>query len=286
MLNTNATKRTWWGKLFGIFFGFLIAGPIGALFGLLVGNFFDRGLVEHFSKPFWFYYAEKNTKVQEVFFQSLFTLLGHIAKTDGRVTETSIEAARNIMTSMGLKSNQKKAAQNYFNQGKDKDFDLISALNTLQNALENKPQLIRLFIETEYQFIRQTGLTGKKLEIMNALLKCMRLAPLQQQRPFAEDFTWNSSRQQNYQQYNSSSRQQYQNYAYNQTTISDAYKLLGLQPTASQQEVKRAYRRLISKNHPDKLIAKGLPESAIKVANEKTQRIRKAYEQISENRGW
>ena len=68
--------------------------------------------------------------------------------------------------------------------------------------------------------------------------------------------------------------------------LDHAYAILEVSPTSSKQDVKRAYRRLMSKNHPDKLIAKGLPESMIKIANEKTQAISKAYEQICESKGW
>lgn len=67
--------------------------------------------------------------------------------------------------------------------------------------------------------------------------------------------------------------------------LRDAYAVLGLQPKASDADVKRAYRRLMSQNHPDKLVAKGLPEEMIKIATEKTQNIRKAYEVIRKSRG-
>lgn len=292
-------RRTWWGKIIGAFFGFLIAGPIGALFGLLVGNFFDRGLAEHFSKPYWYYYAEKDPEVQHVFFESMFTILGYIAKTDGRISEDAIQQAKDIMKQMELNATQRQLAQDYFNAGKITGFNLYSMLGTLQKAIGKKPTLIRLFIEAQYQFIRRTGITGKKLDIMNNLLACMRLAPLQQQHHFSEEFSWYSTTQNAYQQQRqSSSKQQsssssnqrqhhYQQPRYtNYNTVDDAYTVLGLKTTANQQEVKRAYRRKISLNHPDKLIAQGLPESAIKIANEKTQRIRKAYEQICALRGW
>ena len=69
-----------------------------------------------------------------------------------------------------------------------------------------------------------------------------------------------------------------------QPTISSAYKILGINKTASDAEVKKAYRRLMSQHHPDKLIAKGLPEEMIKLATEKTQKIKAAYEQIKKSR--
>jgi DnaJ like chaperone protein len=62
--------------------------------------------------------------------------------------------------------------------------------------------------------------------------------------------------------------------------LQDAYSILGLSPSASKDEVKNAYRRLMSQNHPDKLVAKGLPEEMMLLAKEKTQKIRKAYETI------
>jgi DnaJ like chaperone protein len=62
--------------------------------------------------------------------------------------------------------------------------------------------------------------------------------------------------------------------------LADAYSLLNIDRDASQPEVDRAYRRMLSRHHPDKLIARGLPEEMIKVANEKTHEIRAAYERI------
>jgi len=62
--------------------------------------------------------------------------------------------------------------------------------------------------------------------------------------------------------------------------------LLGIERTAEKDEVKRAYRKLMSQNHPDKLVAKGLPPEMIKLATEKTQSIKAAYDLIKEAKGW
>ena len=67
--------------------------------------------------------------------------------------------------------------------------------------------------------------------------------------------------------------------------LADAYQLLGVDAQASDAEVKRAYRRLLSQHHPDKLVSKGLPEEMMKVAAQKTHEIRQAYERIREARG-
>jgi DnaJ like chaperone protein len=62
--------------------------------------------------------------------------------------------------------------------------------------------------------------------------------------------------------------------------MNDAYAILGVNKSASEAEIKTAYRRLMSQHHPDKLVSKGLPDEMIKIATEKTQEIRKAYDLI------
>ncbi|KZZ15482.1 hypothetical protein A3751_17250 [Oleiphilus sp. HI0080] len=66
--------------------------------------------------------------------------------------------------------------------------------------------------------------------------------------------------------------------------LEEAYDVLGLEKECSDQELKRAYRRLMSQHHPDKLVAKGLPEEMMKLATEKTQQIKEAYELVKRNR--
>jgi len=65
--------------------------------------------------------------------------------------------------------------------------------------------------------------------------------------------------------------------------LTQAYKILGISKGSSEAEVKKAYRRLMSQHHPDKLVAKGLPDEMIKLATEKTQEIRKAYDLVKKS---
>jgi DnaJ like chaperone protein len=71
-----------------------------------------------------------------------------------------------------------------------------------------------------------------------------------------------------------------------QSRLDDAYSALGLPASASDAEVKKTYRRLISQNHPDKLAGKGLPESMRQMAEERTREINAAYETIKNARGF
>jgi DnaJ like chaperone protein len=272
--------------MIGAFWGYLMAGPMGALFGILIGNFFDRGLSEHFSRPHWSYYAEKKTATQKIFFDATFTIMGHIAKVDGRVSEQEIEMARRLMKELRLTKKQESEAQSCFNRGKQPDFDLQHMLTILQKELRHHPALLKLFIDLQYRAAQIDGLSHKKQQVINTILLEMGFAPLNRQYRFYEDFGNDSSHQKTRQQYSSSGAGYQQKTSSSKGRLEHAYAILGVSPNTNKQDLKRAYRQLMSRNHPDKLIAKGLPEAMIKIANEKTQAISKAYTQICESRGW
>lgn len=279
------TSNPWWGKLLGAFFGYLIGGPAGALFGILIGNLFDRGLIGHYTRPHWYYHREKRKDIQHIFFEATFLVMGHLAKADGRVSEQEIHMANTLMNEMRLSHEQKKQARQLFNQGKAAAFNLGQTLTRLQEACHDNPDLLKLFMDIQYRFVQTDGLSAMKLQALNVIFRHMGFAPLHQQYRFYEDFGYQSA--QGSTNHHSSSRQQ-NNYNYQdpQNTLKQAYTILEISSTATKQEVKKAYRRLISRNHPDKLIAQGLPENMIKIANDKTQKIRKAYEIICASKGW
>jgi len=278
------TTHTWWGKLIGACLGYLVAGSTGALFGIIIGNFFDRGLSEHFSRPHWSYHAESRKNVQRVFFEATFSVMGHIAKIDGRITEQEIQMAKTLMHEMGLSSEQRKQARGFFNAGKDSNFNLQQMLGLLKKSSHDNPELLKLFIDIQYRAAQVDGLSENKLALMNILLDYFGFAPLQRQYRFYEDFLRGSSTHHQRTHQQSSSQQQSNHTPY--YALAHAYAILEISPSASKQDVKSAYRRLMSRNHPDKLIAQGLPEGMIKIANEKTQTIRKAYEEICTSKGW
>lgn len=286
------TGHSWWGKLIGAFFGFLIAGPTGAVFGIIVGNFFDRGLKLHFSHAFWHYHSEKNPEVRRVFLEAMFATLGHIAKADGHVSPEDIQFANEIMVQMKLTSNQKKLAQNWFSQGKSVYFNIDLNFYNLYKIIHNKPFLVRLFVDTQYQFVKQGQLTEKKIKILNAMLSQLQLAPLYQHSQFARDFPWYFSEQQESGAHKHSQQKTYQHQHHQNSHhashfgMENPFTLLNVPSTANKAEIKRAYRRQMSHYHPDKLIAKGASASSIKTATEKTQQIRKAYEKICAMKGW
>lgn len=296
------TLSTWWGKLLGAFFGFLSAGPLGALFGILVGNFFDRGLASHYSNPHWYYHSEKRKAVQKAFFETTFSVMGHIAKADGRVTEQEISMAKLLMKEMRLNSEQIERAKRLFNEGKNKQFKLDTALFELKKICRDNRDLLKLFVDIQYRAAQVDGLTTAKIKVLDVVFACLGFAPLHRQYRFYDDFKYSSYAQQQQEQAQQQNNQQHQynEYSHNyssqkqyqykqqssQNNLAHAYALLEVNPNSTKQEVKRSYRRLLSRNHPDKLIAQGLPEEMIKLANDKTHKIMKAYELICQNKGW
>lgn len=282
------TTNVWWGKILGGFFGYLSGGSVGAIFGILVGNFFDRAMSQLYTDPHWLFHAEKQKTIQKVFFESTFSIMGYIAKADGRVTEKEVEMARMLMNEMRLNSEQKTLAKRLFNEGKLPTFNLSTVLDLLQRTCRNNRELLKMFVDIQYRAAQVDGLSSAKIKVLDTIFRHLGFSPLHQQYRFYEEFNEAFSEQarQRYRQHSSSSSNQRQTQQSQQTTLAHAYAILEVEPTANKQEVKRAYRRLISKNHPDKLIAQGLPQEMIKIANDKTQKIVKAYEIICASKGW
>ncbi len=267
-----------WGKIIGGFLGLLLAGPFGILLGVWIGHFFDRAIASH--AP-WSHLNQGVAK--EVFFTSTFLVMGYIAKLDGRVSEAEIETASAIMQRMGLTDTLRKRAIDLFNQGKQSSFQLDTTLKDLRQGCQNKT-LLRMFIEIQTQAALADGhLSVKKQRVLEQISQYLGFAPVNFSL-FEHLFAFQKA----YQERMHSQQEQFQRASpasHNRLSLEDAYAILGIQKTASAQEVKRAYRRLMSQHHPDRLLAKGLPESMIKMATEKTQNIKAAYDVICAQRG-
>ena len=262
----------WWGKIFGGIFGFMLGGPFGLFFGIFIGHFFDRGF-----KPF------KNTRggfdpikqaiARNVFFETTFLVMGHIAKADGRVTPQEIENAKTVMAQMGLNSTLRKRASALFTRGKQPNFDLDASLIKLMRTCQSYQNLLQMFVEIQIQAAHSSGnMDANEKRILEKI--CHRLGFR------SMDFRQFHARYRagrDYQRYRSQVNKPRQ-------TLDAAYRILVLSSSATDAEVKKAYRRLMSQHHPDKLAAKGLPQEMMKVATQKTQEIKAAYDQIRKAR--
>ncbi len=273
------------GKIVGAIFGFMLGNVFGAIIGVIIGHMFDRGLTARLLDD----YATFNNQheVQDIFFRSLFSVLGYIAKADGRVSEDEIALARAIMRDMSLDETRKQTAINLFNQGKQPDFDLEGTLTTFKRACRLRNNLLRMFLEVLIHAAFADGVMHPKeqkalqhisMRLGFSLQQYAQLeAMVQAQRSFHQGgFHTGDDRQYGSQRGYSTSHVD---------KLAAAYQVLGVSESASDSEVKKAYRRLLNQHHPDKLVAKGLPEDMIKLANEKTHEITAAYDVIKNARG-
>jgi len=261
----------WYGKLIGAVLGAIIGrGLFGAIVGLLIGHQFDRR-----SRVESAHAASDPRSLSLAFFRATFQVMGHVAKADGRVTEQEIDAARDAMLRFSLSEADVRRAIDLFTEGKRADFPVEGVLRHLRAAAAGRDDLRRLFVQIQLEaallggglnaasravFARMCdalGISGVEFATLEAMLRMQGRPGPGGSRPSQGP----SNR------------------------LADAYQVLGVRPAASDADVTLAYRRLMSQNHPDKLVANGLPESMIEAAHERTRRILEAYEVVRTHRG-
>jgi len=265
---------SWWGKLLGGTFGYLLAGPLGALIGAALGHNFDKGLGSNLRGRFE---PGAQERVQTAFFTALFSVMGHLAKADGRVSEDEIELARDIMRRMNLNDDMRQAAIRLFNEGKQPGFNLDEILSQFRQECHRRRNLMQMFIE----ILMHAGYAdGALKDAERAVLEKVR-----QSLGFSTlEFRHIEALVRNARHFGGGGFKS-ETPVSPQASLREAYEILGVEESASDSEVKKAYRRLMNQHHPDKLVAKGLPEEMIKLATEKTQEIKEAYELIKKARG-
>lgn len=252
------------GGLIGLFSG----GFMGMLLGAGVCFLIARGIRRVVQKY----------NPQEAFFRATFSVMGKLAKADGRVTESEIDFARQVMAQMRLGEERRRMAIAFFTEGKQDDFDVAAVLQPLQALFRLQPPLKFAFIELQLQAAMADGEISPAEAAMIAEI-CAHLsftqvevealiARMQAQHAFHRHGGAGAG-------YSAADAAQ---------LLQDAYGVLGVDANASDAEVKKAYRRLMSQHHPDKLVAKGLPEEMMEMAKEKAQEIQAAYDRVRQAR--
>ncbi len=262
----------WNGTLFGALGGFLVTRSVwGAVFGAIVGQMFDQSARFSASADAG---ASSTGAVPEIFFRTTFELMGHVAKSDGRVSEAEIDAARGVMNELRLSPRDVGIAIECFRAGKSPTYDAGLRVEQLREACGQRYDLLRAFMELQLRaalagngispsartvltrVAGELGMSGFEFAHMEAAVRARRQGGGRSAGP-----------------------------APAQKPLADCYAELEVGAHVSDQEVTKAYRRQMSRHHPDKLVANGLPESMAQVAKEKTQRIQEAYEAIRSARG-
>jgi DnaJ like chaperone protein len=253
-------------KIIAALLGFYYFGFFGALTAFFIGSFIDRSLTYGIGgvNPL------SRTHRESVFLGTVFTLMGKIAKADGRVSEEEISHVEQMFNKLGMTAAHRQQAIALFKKGADTDFDIRPTLN---------------------EFMAVCGHTANLRQMLLVYLIVMafadgRLDP-------AEESLLRDIAQ--YLGYSQDMFQQLMAMVTNQThfaggkssaasDLGDAYKALGVRKESSDQEVKRAYRKLMSQYHPDKLMGQGMPEDMIAMATAQAQEVQIAYDMIKKSR--
>ncbi|WP_354696422.1 co-chaperone DjlA [Elongatibacter sediminis] len=261
----NGIPRHWWGKIIGTVVGIFRGGLMGAVIGFVFGHLVDRFLGGILGVG----------ATREAFFDGLFSALGHLAKADGRVSESEIRMVESLMARMQITGEERRRAIRLFNQGKQAGFDLEAGLRPFAQHAMARPDLRRMFMEILVEAAFSSGeATENELAVLQRVARDLHIAP-----------AWFAAMLQARGGSAGAGSGRRGAAGVVRGSLEQAYAQLGLKPGAGDAEVKRAYRKLVSQYHPDKLVARGLPEEMMEMARSRVRDINTAYDQIKEARG-
>lgn len=257
--------------LIGGALGGLVAGGVGLVLGAMlgygIGHVMTRVLL-----------PRGLGMIQAQFLDSTFAVMGALCKADGRVSQEEIRVAEQFFDRLALSSEQRTAARAAFKRGKEVGFDLAAEVEHLRGVVRNNHALLQLFMQVQLSAIAADGvLHDDERDMMLRVARLLGLSEMDLRRLEATLRAAGGAG-------GGAGQRQRASAGRDAPSTRDAYATLGVESSASDAEVKKAYRRLMSKHHPDKLASRGMPESMRPMAAERTHEIRKAYEAILENR--
>ncbi len=253
-------------KIVGVILGFFLAGFWGALAAFFLGSIIDRSISYGVGGVNPLSRAHR----ESVFLGTVFVLMGKIAKADGRVSEEEIAHVEQMFQKLGMTEVHKEKAKALFKKGAAPGFDIRPTVNEFMAVCGHTASLRQMLLvylivmafadgkldQAEENLLREIAvLLGYSHESFRKIM-----AMVINQTHFASGQAASAS------------------------SLDDAYKALGIGKEASDQEVKRAYRKLMSQYHPDKLMGQGMPEDMIKMATAQAQEVQTAYDLIKKSR--
>ncbi len=247
----------WMGKLVGGTIGFVLGGPLGAIAGAAFGHAIDRNNFQ--SHPRVSSYSGQY-RAQMTFFVGAFSMLARLVQADGKVTTSEISSIETIMAQdLHLDPSSRQTAMQIFNSAlhSSESFDKFAL--QFYNEFYQQPQILELMLEILMKVAVADGRFGREEESL--ILAAVRI------------FDFGESR------YKILKQRYVKHDGY-------SYSVLGITEGASVEDIKKAYRKLVTEYHPDKIAAKGLPEEFNQFAANKFREIQEAYENIRKERGF
>ncbi|HZD53563.1 MAG TPA: co-chaperone DjlA [Woeseiaceae bacterium] len=256
----------YWGKVVGTLAG-LAAGPWLALVGLVLGHQFDRGYARYGAAS-----PDRLHRLPRSFARSLFLTMGFLAKCDGRVSEEEIRAARALMHRFAFDPGETRQAMDWFRDGKRPPFPLHETMRDFRRETRNRPELRPLFVRLLLEIALSKPAVHRReraaiwsicseLDIGRVELAQLE-AMLRARKGFRRLDPGGAEAER----------------------LARAYTVLGVHRSSTDAEIKQAYRRLMNRNHPDKLAAGTSDPAVVLAAEQRTREIRGAYETLKTRR--
>jgi DnaJ like chaperone protein len=267
--------HSWLAAIAGFFLGSYISFKLS---GGLIGNLSGFGNVGGITGI--------KTQRQAIFFKTVFTLMGKLAKADGRVSEQEIAHVEKFMAQLGMTASHRKKAISHFQTGAAPSFSIDSIIQEFNAVAMQSPNLKQLVMVYLLGVAMADGqMHPRELELLSEIAQKLGYSP--------QAFAQLLAMLQGQGHFSGGGYHQGGNYSGGQSAggytsanaLASAYQALGVKESASDAEIKKAYRRLIREFHPDKLMGQGVPEDMIKVATERSQEIQAAYDLIKKSRG-
>lgn len=248
--------------LIGAIIGYMAGKLPGLLIGAAIGWWVSRKLRSSI--------VGRVVNIQHQFLESTFAVMGCVCKVDGHITRDEIRAAEMLFDRLRLNGEQRERAKAAFNRGKSPEFDLDAELAAIRRITGGQRALLQVFLQVQLSAIAADGQMHPAEHEM--LLRV------------ARGLGFSEAEIQQIEAMLRGGAHQAGGGASSGQSLEDAYRVLGISEDASDAELKRAYRKLMSENHPDKLAGKGLPESMREMAKERTSEISNAYDLIKKTR--
>ncbi|MDF7823189.1 co-chaperone DjlA [Pontiellaceae bacterium B12227] len=240
----------WTGKLVGGVLGSLF-GPIGTVVGVGLGHQLDKG-------------ATKVKQAAQTFQVAFFGCLAKMARADGTISKEEIEAVEQIMARFNYTGAVREQAIDIFRRAKDDPHTAADYINQLAGVIQFNPQIAMTFIAALHAVAAADGqIHPNEREILLQAERAFRL------RPGTIDAMLNGGMRGNA-----------------PNALENAYKVLEVEPSAADAEIKKIYRKKCTEFHPDKLASKGLPDEFMTYAHDQLTKINEAYDIIKKERGF